>query len=43
LRLLDAPGVGGSNISSLAIMVGGDEADYRAALRSGLLGKRIVV
>ncbi|MGE5793592.1 MAG: NAD(P)-dependent oxidoreductase [Bacteroidota bacterium] len=46
LRLLDAPvtgGVGGAAAGTLAIMVGGDEADYRAA-RPILerLGKRIV-
>jgi len=45
LRLLDAPvtgGVGGATSGSLAIMVGGDEADYRAALPIlERLGKRI--
>lgn len=45
LRLLDAPvtgGVGGAAAGSLAIMVGGDEADYRAALPVlERLGKRI--
>jgi 3-hydroxyisobutyrate dehydrogenase len=45
LRLLDAPvtgGVGGAASGSLAIMVGGDEADYRAALPIlEPLGKRI--
>lgn len=46
LRLLDAPvtgGVGGAVAGSLAIMVGGEEADYRAAAPIlERLGKRIV-